>query len=70
LGAGTDDLSPDRRREVTDVLTAAVDWAEAQAPRGWCRGRRVVGTRGVVTDGMRILHDPQDTLAKLQKDCG
>lgn len=28
------------------------------------------GTRRVVTDGMRILHDPQDLFAKLQKACG
>jgi predicted nucleotidyltransferase len=142
-----DDLSPDRRREVADVLASAVDWAEAQADvagvavvGSWARdaarmtsdvdlvvltdapekylendhwlaafdavdvvrrqqwgpyltevrlarpsGLEVevgitalawastdpldAGTRGVVADGMRILHDPQDTLAKLQKAC-
>jgi predicted nucleotidyltransferase len=142
------DVNQARRREVADVLAAAVDWAEAQAnvagvavvgswardaarmtsdvdlvvltdapetylendewlaafgpvdvvrrqqwgpyltevrlarPSGlevevgitalaWASTDPVdAGTRGVVADGMRILHDPQDTLAKLQKACG
>ncbi|WP_460661923.1 hypothetical protein [Kribbella swartbergensis] len=39
--------------------------------RAWANTDPVdAGTRRVVTDGMRVLHDPQAVLAALQKACG